>query len=117
MDDLHDFKENSFILGNLLKECYGLKQEMTEFHYGTCRGIYYTRDKKIIINAIINDKPHNGDFELCMKHFEKMAREKRYDLVVAEIWNDELYNHFLKRDYKPFKKFNGLIKSWRNCDL
>lgn len=76
---------------------------LKEFRIGTCRGLYdIDQDlEALILIAIQNDKPHNGDFEDAIWFFEESVRRgicRRFFIV--EFTNPRLREHFLRRGYK-----------------
>ena len=108
-----EFKEQPCQLELLVNSIITIKNlNVKEWFYGTCQGQYFIRDKKLILLAIINKEPHNGNFALCIEYFKSKAKEKHYDLVIGELMNERLYNHFLNLGFEPIKKHNGLIKKW-----
>lgn len=108
-----EFKEQSSDIEKIVNSFLSGKDFKTkEWSFGTCHGQYFIRDKKLILLSIINEELHNGNFALCIEYFKNKAKEKHYDLVIGSIFNENLYNHFLKLGFEPIKKYNGLIKKW-----
>jgi hypothetical protein len=92
-----DVKEFPWALSDVLGE------QLTELHVGTCHGLIDQSGKAIKIIAIMNDEPHNGNFQDFMDNVEGRGKA----VVVVEIWNKHLRQHLLKvRGYRPCKK-NG----------
>lgn len=74
-----------------------------EFKVGTCGGLYDTDLdlKALVLIAIQNNKPHNGDFEDAIWFFEESVRRGICErFFIVEFTNPRLRDHFLRRGYQ-----------------
>lgn len=93
---------------------FSLCPSSIDFKVGTCNGLFKVKKRKYIIIAIINNHKNNGHFQDVLEWFENSCKRDKYDLVVAEIWNDRLKRHLIdKRGFEEYKELNGVIKSYK----
>ena len=71
---------------------------MSELIYGTCYGQTLITKDKVIVNCIINTKPHNGDFKGWLRAVELYCLDEK-DLYIINFLNPNLYAHLLRRGY------------------
>lgn len=68
------------------------------FSFGTMDGLLDLREGLLVI-ALHNDKPGNGDFALLIKTFEEVATDHSYEVTVVQLWNQNLARWFERRGY------------------
>lgn len=97
--------------------------EEYEFRIGTIRGLWFIDRKIIFINAIINDNPHNGNFDDFLEALEEMSKDLKMDFAIINFFNYQLKRHLIeKRGFIEFNKLiissgeitNGVIKYFQN---
>lgn len=72
--------------------------EPTFYQCGTIEGLCVPfPDGRLDIIAIINNKPHNGQFELFMQSLEKWGRNKG-KVRICSFFNERLYHKIKQRD-------------------
>lgn len=84
-----------------------------EFGHGTCCGLIgCDRHKlRLILMAVINTAPGNGDFSKLLEALERVTRPMEVELAVGPFWNDGLKKHLLaKRGFKDDGEF--VVKAW-----
>lgn len=84
---------------------------LSELIYGTCHGQTLITDDKVVVNCIINTKPHNGDFKKWLNAVEAHCRGKK-DLYIVNFLNPNLYGHFLRRGYHALRE--DIVMDGRN---
>ena len=73
----------------------------TQFKIGTIHGLYYNTKEAIVILAVLNDKPGNGNFEDCLDWFECACVTTGLPLIFEEV--DSLKNEM------PELKLSGTL--------
>jgi hypothetical protein len=100
------------ILINAIKKPWNLNKllgiNQTKLSVGTCHGLIEYTDTKHILLAVMNNEPHNGDFQRFMDFIEAEARNAGVPLYVIVLWNKRLRGHLIGQwGYIPSKK--GLV--------
>ncbi len=80
---------------------FDMNEDMRDFHHGTMQGLLGFKGNEIIVVAIINNAPHNGEFPNVMDKMEEIARTLELNIRVEELWNKSLMAHLIsKRGYE-----------------
>lgn len=78
------------------------------FRRGTMHGLIGCDDRTLLIIAIMNDVPGNGQFATAMKDLEAVAKRRLLAVEIGAIYNAGLYRHLVeKRGYLPHAKREG----------
>lgn len=79
-----------------------LGEDNYTFRKGTMHGLIGCDDHTLLIIAIMNDTPGNGQFATAMEGLEAVSKRRLLFVEMGAIFNARLYRHLMeKRGYLP----------------
>lgn len=91
-----------------------VNEDMRDFHRGTVQGLLGFKAPALILNAIVNNEAHNGQFAETMTKLEELARAYELELHIPELWNKSLMAHLIsKRGYTKTGIDQVMLKNTR----
>lgn len=77
------------------------------------RGLWKPTAEAYEILTFLNETPGNGHFQDVMEWFEFSCKRDNRKLIIREVWNQRLKDHFIeKRGFKPMGK-DHLVKTFQ----
>lgn len=74
-----------------------VREHWCDFRFGTCHGLLGMgrNGDRLILLAVVNDQPGNGDFNRLMEALEYAVAPFELILAIGPFWNDRLKQHLL----------------------